>query len=203
MNLSSFRILLPFFRTSWGVCILNSAVFNSFHNWVEFGTILEGLRNFGGELNPPLGTPLATVFEVLHVVADYSETSVTIYQSQQNITCLPNLRSLYYYFLRHCRRHLILLYADGIVAACVLWHPQIQQHILILTTWKTALWSSHPPTQQILRLVVKWLELWPLTYSQHWGLECMVLYVYPPVLFYSMFLNHGEATVFLYYIAWD
>ena len=48
MNLGSFRILLPFFRTSWGVGVLNSAIFNSFHNWVEFGTILEGLQNFGG-----------------------------------------------------------------------------------------------------------------------------------------------------------
>jgi len=37
-----------FFRTSWGVGIRNSAIFNSFHNQVEFGTILEGLRNFGG-----------------------------------------------------------------------------------------------------------------------------------------------------------
>jgi len=44
----SFRISLPFFQTSWGVGFLNSAVFNIFHNWVEFGTILEGLRNFGG-----------------------------------------------------------------------------------------------------------------------------------------------------------
>ena len=44
----SFRILLPFFRTSWGVCVLNAAIFNSFHNWVECGMILEGLRNFGG-----------------------------------------------------------------------------------------------------------------------------------------------------------
>jgi len=44
----SFRILLPFLRTSWGVGVLNSATFNSFHNRVEFGTILEGLRNFGG-----------------------------------------------------------------------------------------------------------------------------------------------------------
>jgi len=43
----SFRILLPFFRTSWGVGILNSEIFNSFHNRVEFGTILEGFRNFG------------------------------------------------------------------------------------------------------------------------------------------------------------
>jgi len=44
----SFRILLPFIQTSWGVGVLNSAVFNSFHNRVEFGTIFEGLRNFGG-----------------------------------------------------------------------------------------------------------------------------------------------------------
>ena len=50
----SFRILLPFFRTSWGVGVLNSAIFNIVHNRIEFGTILEGLRNFGGGvLNPP------------------------------------------------------------------------------------------------------------------------------------------------------
>jgi len=47
----SFRILLPFFRTSWSVGVLNSAFFNSLHT-VEFGTILEGLRNFGGGFNP-------------------------------------------------------------------------------------------------------------------------------------------------------
>jgi len=45
----SFRILLPFFRTSLGVGVLNSAIFNSFQNRVEFGTISEGLRG----LNPP------------------------------------------------------------------------------------------------------------------------------------------------------
>jgi len=44
----SFRILLPFFQTSWGVGVLNSAIFNIFHNQVEFGMILEGLRNFRG-----------------------------------------------------------------------------------------------------------------------------------------------------------
>jgi len=44
----SFRILLPFFQTSWGVGILNSAIFNSFHNQVEFGMILEGPWNLGG-----------------------------------------------------------------------------------------------------------------------------------------------------------
>ena len=55
----SFRILLPFFRTSRCVDILNSAIFNSVHIRVEFGTILEGLRNFGGGgcLNTPKPTP--------------------------------------------------------------------------------------------------------------------------------------------------
>jgi len=58
---SSFRILLPFFQTSWGVGVLNSANFNRFHNRVEFGTILEGLRNLeGGGLNPPPKPPLGT-----------------------------------------------------------------------------------------------------------------------------------------------
>ena len=49
----SFKILLAFFRTSWGVGVLNSAILNSFHNRVQFGTILEGLLNFGRCLNPP------------------------------------------------------------------------------------------------------------------------------------------------------
>jgi len=62
---------MPFFRTAWSIGVLNSAIFNSFHNRVEFGTILDGLRNFGGGGGareggaplpppppPPLGTPL-------------------------------------------------------------------------------------------------------------------------------------------------
>jgi len=54
----SFRILLPFFLTYCSVGVLNSAIFNSFHNRVEFYTILEGLRNFGrGGLNTPNPPP--------------------------------------------------------------------------------------------------------------------------------------------------
>jgi len=57
----SFRILLPFFRTSWGVGVPNSAIFNSFHNrvWHDFGGPSE-FRGRGGfePLTPPLGTPL-------------------------------------------------------------------------------------------------------------------------------------------------
>ena len=81
-NLGSFRILLPFFRTSWGVGILNSAFFNSFRNRVEFGTILEGLRNFGGRVehpqtHPPLRTPLLTpdLLVVISVECGYGCTA--------------------------------------------------------------------------------------------------------------------------------
>ena len=59
----SFRILLPFCRTSWGVGVLNSTVFNSFHNRVEFGTILADFPNFGGgglNAQPPLPTRYTT-----------------------------------------------------------------------------------------------------------------------------------------------
>ena len=69
---SSFRILLPFFRTSWGVVILNSAIFNSFHNQVKFGTILEGLRNFGGGgvWTPPLS--VCHWVQTLHCITIYT-----------------------------------------------------------------------------------------------------------------------------------
>jgi len=43
----NFRILLPFFRKSWGVVARNSAILNSFLSRVEFGTILDGLTKFG------------------------------------------------------------------------------------------------------------------------------------------------------------
>jgi len=63
----SFRILLPFFRTSWGVGVLNSAIFNTFHNRIEFGTILEGLRisEGGGGVFSPLPQPLPRYTTVL------------------------------------------------------------------------------------------------------------------------------------------
>ena len=47
-----------FFGTSWCVGVGYSAIFNSFHNRVEFGTILEGLQNFGeGGCEPPKSPP--------------------------------------------------------------------------------------------------------------------------------------------------
>jgi len=62
----SFRILLFFFRTSWGADVLNSAIFNSFHSRVEFGMILEGLPNFaggGGVETPPRYATASLRFE--------------------------------------------------------------------------------------------------------------------------------------------
>jgi len=51
----SFRILLPFIWTSWGVDFLNSAIFKSFHNRVEFGTIWRAFGISGGvEPSTPL-----------------------------------------------------------------------------------------------------------------------------------------------------
>ena len=46
-----------FFRTSWGVGALNSAIFNSFHTRVEFGTILGTFGISGGGFESPQ-TPL-------------------------------------------------------------------------------------------------------------------------------------------------
>ena len=43
-----FRISLPFFENIWDVGVLKSTIFNSFHNRVDFGTILEGVPNFRG-----------------------------------------------------------------------------------------------------------------------------------------------------------
>ena len=50
----SFRILLPFFLTSWSVGVLNSAIFNSFHNRVEFNTFWRafGISEGGGFEHP-------------------------------------------------------------------------------------------------------------------------------------------------------
>jgi len=57
----SFRISLPFLRTSWGVGVLNSAilltVFKIGLNLAQFWRVF-GISEGGGVLNTPLGTPL-------------------------------------------------------------------------------------------------------------------------------------------------
>jgi len=60
----------PFFPNILGCWRAKFSNFNSFHNRVEFGTILEGLRNFGGRFEhpnspPPPGTPLAFIFALV------------------------------------------------------------------------------------------------------------------------------------------
>ena len=62
----SFRILMHFFsRISWGVGVLNSAIFNSFHSRVEFGTIGPSEFRSGEFEHPkppsPIGPPLGSV----------------------------------------------------------------------------------------------------------------------------------------------
>jgi len=107
----SFRILLPFFRTYWGVGVLNSANFSIFHNRVEFGTILEGLRNFrgrgGGEAEPPnppvrhcvysaqcvvslLYAPLGYLMITRLIFAEYNQENATfhhLFMSVRRSTC--------------------------------------------------------------------------------------------------------------------
>ena len=64
-------MLLPFIRTSCYVGFLNSVIFNSFRNRVEFGTILVGLQNFGGaefeHPKPPLSVRHCLQFPLLCV----------------------------------------------------------------------------------------------------------------------------------------
>ena len=86
----SFRILLPFFRTSCGVDVLNSAIFNSFHSRVEFGTILEGLSEFRGvglepPKPPPLGTPLMTATLRFTLLLRKKTRSCDIWDSQNGV----------------------------------------------------------------------------------------------------------------------
>jgi hypothetical protein len=96
----SFRILLPFFRTSWGDGVLNSAIFNIFHNWVEFGTILEGLQNFGGVLHPPKPLPrYATDPQYWKGISSNPYTNLTLILTRQELqfykilsrTAVPNV----------------------------------------------------------------------------------------------------------------
>jgi len=69
----SFRILLNFFRTYWDIGILNSAIFNNFHNRVEFDTRFLGPSEFRRVecLNTTTQTPLppryATILKLLEL----------------------------------------------------------------------------------------------------------------------------------------
>jgi hypothetical protein len=77
----SFRILLHFSRTSWGVGVLNSAIFNSFHNPAEFDTILEGLRNFGGGLTSPRYATAGVVSGITLWLQTFPEFVCEIYKT--------------------------------------------------------------------------------------------------------------------------
>ena len=69
-----------FSGTSWFVGVLNSAIFNSFHNRVESGTILEGLQNFGGAEHPNLPPRYATDGKHLCIITDYKHCVMVNYR---------------------------------------------------------------------------------------------------------------------------
>ena len=75
----SFRILLPFFRTSWGVGFLNSAIFNSFHIRVEFGMIMETFGISDGESLNPSPPPPRTLLPVAGHKPDTSSPAVLLH----------------------------------------------------------------------------------------------------------------------------
>jgi len=93
----SFRILLPICRNCWVVGVQNSAIFNSFHNRADFGTILEGLLNsvVGGrgvlntaKLSSPLGTPLHKLMALLHFFISHQQR---VYERRTHLfLVLPN-----------------------------------------------------------------------------------------------------------------
>jgi len=93
----SFRILLPFCRTSLCFGFLNSAMFNSFHHLVEFGMILEGLRNFGGGLNPRYATDSSSIVlqDICGKICSEHKLSGGIFQ----IDCLTTTLLLFLWFL--------------------------------------------------------------------------------------------------------
>ena len=92
----SFRIFLPFFRTSRGVGVLNSAIFNSFHNRVEFGTIFWGLRNFGGGegFEPPQTPPPS----VRHWCHQYDFPHISVQSSYCCTVYSPTIKSVLFPF---------------------------------------------------------------------------------------------------------
>ena len=83
-------MLLPFSRTSWAVGVLNSAVFNSFRNRVEFGTILEGLQNFGGGCWTPQTPPR-------YATAPSKRTVVLKNNNNNKYKCYKSNTTIFYY----------------------------------------------------------------------------------------------------------
>ena len=92
----SFRILLPFFRTSWGAGVLNWLILNSFHNRVEFSTILDGPRNLGGGgLNPPSVSHCRVAVLVSHLtVPIFLQKFAVFHETRRFVTVYTTARHL-------------------------------------------------------------------------------------------------------------
>jgi hypothetical protein len=88
----SFIILLPFLRTSWGVGFQNSAIFNSFNNRVEFCTILEGLRNWGGGVEHPNPPSVRHWHRLMWWLRKYRLEAVVVYLRCCPVICPKELK---------------------------------------------------------------------------------------------------------------
>ena len=117
------QVILEFyclFQASWGVGVLNSEIFNTFHNWVKFDTILEGVFGISGggfePPKPPLGTPLMEIFTIsssdLHAIIYLSNfVAVTNFQTTnitKQIYCLKHFMvSLYTSVIRNLHQQIL------------------------------------------------------------------------------------------------
>ena len=149
---------MPFFRTSWCVSIINSAMFlNSFHNRVEFGTIFLsafGISGGGGlnTPNPPLGTPLDGLpsqakIKLLHFDTNctFSITTITIQDQHSPYNYSGHIFVYYAYTWVHKGRLRSKLSSVHVPAPCSHYNaigsllPAIWSYIItvweILTLW--------------------------------------------------------------------
>jgi len=91
----SFRILLPFFpNMCWSVGVINSTIFNSFHNRVEFGGPSE-FRGGGWTLPIPPPPRYATALIRLSTKWNYShdDTCITHHYFLKHAAASPNMNN--------------------------------------------------------------------------------------------------------------
>ena len=151
--------MLPFFRTSLCAGVLNSAIFNSFHNWVEFGTILEGLQNFGGgdfeHPTPPryvTGVQRILLLLYLILIVSLSIKLYRIYACYTNITLRHFIYSGRYYPRFSVTAVVLGTYDPRIrLSTCTYFHDQWQmsgaaQPVSLLNSHTKYTYLSNPCT---------------------------------------------------------
>ena len=95
----SFRILLPFFRISWGVGVLNSAIFNSFQIGLSLARFWKafGISGEGVEFPPPFPRYATVLGFCVAGVTNHYVLKVTPFRNAR--MCYP--RRIPCYFRRH------------------------------------------------------------------------------------------------------